>query len=105
MTGSQMAINLAQYREQARAFQTELVKEKYLHHAGLKEQLAVEPIYNRYRELFTDTAVKELAELHKNAPLDDEKALRYLLAFAVDHALNSAVFEEDQQLAAQISTA
>jgi len=105
MTGSQMSINLAQYREQARAFQTELVKEKYLHHAGLKEQLAVEPIYNRYRDLFSDSAVKELAELHRNAPLDDEKPLRYLLTFAVDHALNSAVFEEDQRLANQISSA
>jgi hypothetical protein len=100
-----MAINLAEYREKAREFQTELVKEKYLHHAGLKEQLAVEPIYNRYSELFSDDAVKELAELHANAKLDDEKALRYLLAFAADHAFNSAVFEEDQQLAAQVSSA
>lgn len=105
MTGSQMAINLASYRERAHEFQTELVKEKYLHHAGLKEELAVENIYNRYRDLFADTAVKELAELHTKAALDDEKALRYLLAFAADHALNSAVFEEDQELATRASTA
>lgn len=100
-----MAINLASYRERAREFQTELVKEKYLHHAGLKDELAVEPIYNRYADLFSDGAVKELAALHRSAPLDHEKALRYLLSFASDHAFNSAVFEEDQQLAAQVSQA
>ena len=58
MTGSHMAINLATYREQARAFQSELVKEKYLHHAGLKEELAVEAIYKRHESLFSDAAVK-----------------------------------------------
>lgn len=105
MTGGQMAINLPGYRERAREFQSELVKEKYLHHAGLKESLAVADIYSRYQDLFSDVAVKELAELHAKAPLDDEKALRYLLSFAVDHAQNSATFEEDQALAAQISAA
>jgi hypothetical protein len=100
-----MSINLASYRDKAREFQTELVKEKYLHHAGLKEELEVEAIYNRHGDLFSDDAVRELAELHKKAALDDEKPLRHLLAFASDHALNAAVFEEDQQLASAISTA
>ena len=96
-------MDLANYRDRAREFQTELCREKYSHHAGLRDELAVEPIYKKFRDLFADAAVTELSELHRNAPPDDEKPLRYLLCFAVDHALNSEVFAEDQQIARALS--
>jgi len=98
-------MDLTQYRERALEFQTELCREKYAHHAGLKDELAVEPIYRKYQDLFTDAAVRELYELHRTAPLDDEKPLRYLVRFAVDHAQNSTVFNEDQELARDLSGA
>ncbi|MBI4859354.1 MAG: hypothetical protein HY815_03725 [Candidatus Riflebacteria bacterium] len=98
-------MDLASYRASARQFQTELTLEKYQHHAGIKEELAIEPIYRKYGELFTDSAVKELFELHRHAQADGEKPLRHLLHFTCEHSLNAEVFAEDQELARVQSTA
>jgi hypothetical protein len=98
-------MDLAAYRDQAREFHTELAREKYQHFAGLKDGLAVEPIYRKHHALFSDPAVLELKGAHAAAGPDDEKPLRHLLHFAVDHALNFEVFGEDQEEASRIAGA
>jgi len=48
------------FEEQAEAFHQELYREYYLAEAGLKEQLSITPIYERYSHLFTEETVKEV---------------------------------------------
>ncbi len=41
------------YREQADRFEAEMLEEYYLHFAGLKDELEIESIYERYPDLTT----------------------------------------------------
>src|SRR5712691_9381450 len=44
---------LETYRERADRFEAEMLEEYYLHFAGLKDELEIEPIYARYEDLTT----------------------------------------------------
>lgn len=103
VSGSEMGI--AQYRERARECLSELNYESYRYHAGLKTSLELTPIYQRYSELFHDTTIRSLLDLHAEAEEVDERALRNLLNFAVDTAMDMSVREEDEMLALLKSTA
>jgi hypothetical protein len=48
------------FEQQAEAFHQALYREYYLAEAGLKEQLDIAPIYERYGHLFTEETVREL---------------------------------------------
>lgn len=51
------------FEQQAEAFHQELYREYYLAEAGLKEQLSITPIYERYALLFGADVVRELLTL------------------------------------------
>ena len=46
-------VALETYRERADRFEAEMLEEYYLHFAGLKDTLEIEPIYARYEDLTT----------------------------------------------------
>ena len=56
------ASSLDAYRDEADRFIAALDEEYYLHYAGLKESFELEPIYERFSDLTTLEAARELAE-------------------------------------------
>ncbi len=56
------ASSLDAYRDEADRFIAALDEEYYLHYAGLKDALELEPIYERFAALTTLEAARELAE-------------------------------------------
>ncbi len=90
------------FEEQAEAFHQELYREYYLAEAGLKEQLSITPIYDRYFHLFTVDAVKELLAHAKDRPdryLAEWATLEYLenlvkgITEGVSNAMRQATVE------------
>jgi hypothetical protein len=53
--------SLDEYRAEADRFLAELSEEQYLHYAGLKDRLELEPIYDRHAELSSLDSCRELA--------------------------------------------
>jgi hypothetical protein len=51
---------LSEYEKRAEAFREEVIREHYLVGAGLKEQMVLVPIYQRYADLFTRPQVQAL---------------------------------------------
>jgi hypothetical protein len=95
-----LSFDLDQYRRQAEQFSEELSREYYLHLAGHKPELEIEPIYQRYADLFSRQSVERLRELHGAANGDeDARRLRYLLHFAFDGLLGLETRSESAQLA------
>ncbi|NIN64136.1 MAG: hypothetical protein GTO63_05445 [Anaerolineae bacterium] len=69
------------FEQQAEAFHQELYREYYLAKSGLKEQLSITPVYDRYSQLFTEDAVNELlpqAEDRRGRYLAEWVTLEYL---------------------------
>ena len=56
-------MDLAAYRGSAEAFVSELTNAYYRHYAGLEDEYAIEPIFERHAELFDRAAVDDLREL------------------------------------------
>jgi hypothetical protein len=97
---SPVGLDLDAYREEAERFMEELSREYYLHLAGHKPELAIEPIYERHADLFVRRAVEGLRELEGAAVEGDERRrLRYLLHFAFDGLLGEETKAEAQELA------
>jgi hypothetical protein len=88
------------YRASAERFSEELSREYYLHLAGHKPELAIEPIYERFAALFERDAVLSLRE-RAGTGVDGDQArrLRYLLHFALDGFLGSQTRAEEAELA------
>jgi len=55
-----MTTNVSQFQKQAEAFREEMIREYYQALAGLKEQLEIAPIYERYADLFAEDTVRAL---------------------------------------------
>jgi hypothetical protein len=91
--------DLGEYRRQAELFLEELSREYYLHLAGHKPDLALEPIYERHEALFARDAVERTGEARRAAEGDEELRLRYLHQFALDGHLGAATRELEAQLA------
>jgi hypothetical protein len=53
-------MNISQFEKQAEAFREEMIREYYQALAGLKEQLEIRPIYERYADLFAEDTVRAL---------------------------------------------
>ncbi len=96
-----MPLDLDAYRADAEAFIGAIDREYYLHLAGHKEELEIEPIYERHGNLFEAGVVSEIRDAFGAAPAGSEAArrLRYLLAFALDGCLGQATRVEAEEAA------
>jgi hypothetical protein len=94
-----VAWNLDDYRRDAEMFLEEIDREYYLHLAGHKPDLAVEPIYERHARLFERDAVERIGAERHAAEGEDEVRLRYLHQFALDGHLGAASRELEARLA------
>lgn len=96
---------LDSYRERAQLFCEEIDREYYVHLAGHKPELEIEPIYERHRALFERDSVERIREAAIRADgaagdRDDERRrLRHLLNFAVDGLLGQRTKAEQAELA------
>ena len=87
-------IDMEKYRQGAQDFLSELDKEYYLHYAGLKEDLNIADIYNRYASLFSADNFKAIMELKKGAGSDNEaKKLSYLTRFCGEGLIENCAKE------------
>jgi hypothetical protein len=94
-----LAWDLDEYRREAELFSEEINREYYLHLAGQKPDLAVEPIYERHESLFERAAVEQIGEERRVAGGKEEVRLRYLHQFALDGHLGAATRTLDTRLA------
>src|SRR5881392_3612963 len=87
---------LDEFREQADRFIADLDEEFYLHYAGLKETLDLEPIYGRYPEL----TELERAQAIGLAVDDGQGArVRELWRFACEGYLGKLTREQEEKVA------
>lgn len=86
-----MAVDLDVYRDEADRFLAALDEEHYLHYAGLKPTLELEPIYDRHADLTERSTCRELGEAGP--------AARELWRFACEGYLGRATQAEDEELA------
>ena len=78
-SGPPTPTELEGYREGADRFIAELDEEYYLHFAGLKENLELEPIYERHQELTTIEWARALGDA-----VDGDRRVRELWRFACE---------------------
>jgi hypothetical protein len=88
------AADLDRFRERADRFIAELDEEYYLHYAGIKEQLELKPIYDRYSEL---TELDQAQALGRTA--DGDRGIRELWRFAAEGYLGELTREHAEQIA------
>ena len=86
-------INLDVYRDRADRFEAEMLEEYYLHFAGLKDELEIEPIYERYDDLTTLQAATELAE-----PAARDRRIRELWQFACSGYLGNLTKSQESRV-------
>jgi hypothetical protein len=94
-----LTVDLEDYRRRAERFSEELSREYYLHLAGHKGDLEIEPIYEKDADLFAIESVEGLRELTAAADGVKRRQLRYLLHFALDGLLGHATRSESAELA------
>jgi len=95
-----MSLDLDAYRLGAETFVSELDREYYLHMAGHKPELRIEPIYERHAGLFDRGQVAAIREAAGAARADEGgRRLRYLLAFALDGLLGRETRAEAEEVA------
>lgn len=82
------------YRAQADRFIAELNEEYYLHYAGRKESLELEPIYERHAELTTLEQARRLG-----ASLDGDRGRRELWKFACEGYMSNLQKEQAERIA------
>jgi hypothetical protein len=78
-------MRIEDFEKEAEAFHEEIYREYYLTGAGLKEQLAITPIYERYPQLFQEEMVRDLL-----GTAQDRRG-RYLAEFATFAHLENLV--------------
>lgn len=74
-------------------FSTEYQREWFLNWAGLKEEMNLSAIYEKYGRLFTKPIILEVKEKRKRAKGEEERKLRYLQEFFVGGYLDMVVKE------------
>ncbi len=94
-----MGFDLDRYRERAERFSELLSREHYLHLAGHKAELEIEPIYDAFADLFTADAVHSLRELAGRQTGEEERRLRYLVQFAFEGLLGHETRSETATIA------
>jgi len=86
-------INLDKIRADVENFSSEMNLEYFLNYAGLKDELNVSAIYEKYSRLFDKKLITEITKQRKRATGEDERRLRYLQAFSVESYLGMVVKE------------
>jgi hypothetical protein len=95
-----LPFELDSYRRRAENFCEELSREYYLHLAGRKPDLELEPIYRGYADLFTREAVGRVRERAANeTDAEERRRLRYLLHFSFDGLIGAETRDESAELA------
>jgi hypothetical protein len=94
-----LGFDLDRYRERAERFSELLGREHYMHLAGRKAELEIEPIYGEYADLFTFEVAQGVKELVETATGDEERRLRYLLQFALEGLIGHETRAETAELA------
>ena len=91
---------LDDYRRDFEDFHTSLAREHYLFHSGQKNFLELGPIYERHGHLFDREVIDRLSsEIDLSGRSEAECAsLSRLLAFAVEHYLESSVRDLTEQI-------
>lgn len=74
-------------------FSTEIEKEVFLNWNGLKTEMNISAIYEKYRHLFTKPLILEVKEKREHAKGEEERKLRYLQQFFVSGYLEMVVKE------------
>ena len=87
--------NLDAYREDADRFIAELDEEYYLHFAGHKEKLELEPIYERHQDLTTLEWAQTIGE-----SVNGDRRVRELWRFACEGHLGNLTKEHSEKAAA-----
>jgi hypothetical protein len=88
------AADLDRFRERADRFIAELDEEFYLHYAGLKEELELSPIYERYSEL---TRLEQAQAL--GATANGDRGIRELWRFAAEGYLSDLTRDQAEKIA------
>jgi len=89
-----VGVTLDGLRKDVEAFEGELNEEFYLNHAGLKDDMCVVAIYQKYAHLFSLDAIGAVKEaLDSGEAADDRRWMRYLLSFSTFGYVDSAVKE------------
>jgi oligoendopeptidase F len=94
-SGPPTPTELEGYREGADRFIAELDEEYYLHFAGLKENLDLEPIYERHQELTTIEWARALGD-----SVNGDRRVRELWRFACEGHLGNLTKEHSEKVAA-----
>lgn len=91
---------LNDYRSDFESFHTSLARESYIFHSGQKNSLEIAPIYEQYGHLFERDAIDSLSrDIELPGRSETERAsLNRLLAFAIEHYLESSVRELTEQI-------
>ena len=93
---------LGRWGRDLEAFHGELVREEYLHDAGLKEELELAPIYRRWNHLFGPQAFQRARELVRSAPEQElRRRLKRLWEFVASGFLGQEVKEEVDRLGSE----
>jgi hypothetical protein len=85
---------LDEFRRDFASFNTDLNRECYLFQSGLKSQLELAPIYERYNGLYSLDSISQLKRTYEASPAEfdlERSSLRRLLAFAVEQFLACSV--------------
>jgi hypothetical protein len=93
-SGPPTPTELEGYREGADRFIAELDEEYYLHFAGLKENLDLEPIYERHQELTTIEWARALGD-----SVNGDRRVRELWRFACEGHLGNLTKEHSEKVA------
>lgn len=79
-------MNLERLRERAQAFTEDVSREGYLAYSGQKHEPALQAIYARYADLFSDEVLTSCLERFRDAPAgsEDARAARMMLEWQVE---------------------
>jgi hypothetical protein len=86
-------IDLDAYRERADRFDAEMLEEYYLHFAGLKDELEIEPIYERFGDL---TTLDSATALERR--VDGGRGVRELWQFACSGYLGNLTKSQEARV-------
>jgi hypothetical protein len=86
-------MDIEKYKINSENFLSELDKEYYLHFAGLKEDLNIGAIYDKYGELFLFEYFNFIKELKDKSKGEDRKKYSYLLKFCGETLIEKPVKE------------
>jgi hypothetical protein len=85
------SLDIGRIREDVEPFSSELMVEFYSNFAGMKDDMATVGIFEKYAHLFSEDAIKVVAEAHAAAEGEDGRWLRYLRSFSTFGYMENAV--------------